>query len=217
MHSDVYRDFGITEDQAVIRDIIRSRWECDSNKGAIFKGWVCLFTGNLHKTKYDAVKEWWELKGKPEKEAAERWNTADVHYFYFKDLGVHRLQDRRTHEILLQTMSQEDTMNYIKDFCGSRKVEKRVLEGTLYFYSPDGMSYSTEEEFQSAVEQKMEEAKKKLLEQPWIEGIIVAIKTPYDAYFAEEKNEFWSIERFKDRCRELESLGAIQIWKVSHA
>ena len=79
------------------------------------------------------------------------------------------------------------------------------------------MSYSTEEEFQSAVEQKMEEAKKKLLEQPWIEGIIVAIKTPYDAYFAEEKNEFWSIERFKDRCRELELLGAIQIWKVSHA
>jgi len=56
-----------------------------------------------------------------------------------------------------------------------------------------------------------------MADKPWIEGIIVAIKTPYDAYFAEEKNEFWSIERFKDRCRELESLGAIQIWKVSHA
>lgn len=214
MHSDVYRDFGITEDQAIVRDIIRSSWECTPAKGVIFKGWVCLLTGNLHETKYDAVKEWWELKGKPEKEAEERWNTADIHYFYFKDLGVHRFTDRKTNKILLQTMDLQQVADYLEIFGQIKTIEKRELEGTLNFYSPDGMYYATEEQFQNAIEQKMEEAKKKLLEQPWIQGIIVAVKTPYDAYFTEENNEFWDENRFKDRYRDLESAGAYKIWAV---
>ena len=216
MNSNIYRDFRITAEQAIVKDIIRCNWKFDQNKGNIIDSCTCLLTGNLHETIYGAVKEWWDFKGKAEKEKQERWQNADIRWFIFKDLGINRFIDNKTNKILLQTTDNDLIAEFLRDIPKGKTIASQELKNTRHYYTPEGDELLNSIEFQKIVEQKIEEAKQKMLVQPWITNIIVAIQTPYDAYFLDEKNEFWCESRFNDRCKELKETGCDKIWVVNN-